>query len=70
MKVIDYEKIIEEGELFTDPHWPVEEAILDPLMMRKPRIQMWETLVWKRPSEVYGEGNYTMFDNIDPNDIL
>ena len=25
--------------------------------------------MWKRPAEVYGEGNFTLFDKIDPNDI-
>lgn len=38
--------------------------------MREPRILKWETFEWKRPCEVYGEGNYKLFDKIDPNDIL
>jgi len=25
--------------------------------------------VWKRPVEVYGEGNFSLFDQIDVNDI-
>jgi calpain-15 len=29
----------------------------------------WEGFVWKRPAEVYGEGNFSLFDHIDVNDI-
>jgi len=38
-------------------------------MMREPRVRKWETFVWKRPAEVYGEGNFTLYDKIEPNDI-
>jgi len=37
--------------------------------MREPRVKKWETFVWKRPSEVYGHDNFSLFDQIDPNDI-
>lgn len=57
--------------MFEDPNWPADEsAILDDTMMREPRVKKWETLVWKRPSEVFGEGNFTLFNKIEPNDIL
>ena len=39
-------------------------------IMHGPRVKKWETFVWKRPSEVYGSGNYTLYDCIDPNDVL
>ena len=29
----------------------------------------WQTFVWKRPKDVYGEGNFSLFDKIDSNDI-
>jgi calpain-15 len=38
-------------------------------MMRPDRLKKWETFVWKRPREVWGEGKYKVFDNINPNDI-
>lgn len=38
-------------------------------MMHESRVKKWETYVWKRPSEVFGEGNFYLYDNIDPSDI-
>ena len=38
-------------------------------MMRPQRLRNWETYVWKRPSEVYGAGNYSVFKGISPTDI-
>lgn len=35
----------------------------------QPRLKRWESFVWKRPCEVYGEGNFTLWDTIEPNDI-
>jgi len=71
LKPIDYKAIIEAKHPFSDPHWLAEESsIMDDFMMREPRVQKWQTLVWKRPSEVYGDGNFTLYDKIDPNDIL
>lgn len=70
LKQIDWKQIVESNQLFYDPYWPADiSCILDESMMRKPNVRKWETYVWKRPSEVYGEGNYTLYDNIDPNDI-
>ena len=30
----------------------------------------WAKFKWKRASEYYGEGNYDLFDGIDPTDII
>jgi hypothetical protein len=30
----------------------------------------WSTFDWRRPAEVYGEGNFSLYDKIDPNDIM
>lgn len=38
-------------------------------MMRADRLKNWETYTWKRPSEVYGPGNYSVFNGITPTDI-
>ena len=38
-------------------------------MTRPDRIKNWETLVWKRPKDVYGKGKYCVFNNISPSDI-
>ena len=29
----------------------------------------WESFIWKRPSDIYGEGNYELFKGINPDDI-
>jgi calpain-15 len=31
--------------------------------------QKWNTYTWKRPTEVYGEGNFARMDTISPDDI-
>ena len=38
--------------------------------MRQPQhIQKWDSYIWRRPSEVYGEGNFKVFSGIAPSDI-
>ncbi len=37
--------------------------------MRNSRITQWTTLTWKRPKEVYGEGNFVVYAEPGPNDI-
>jgi hypothetical protein len=32
-------------------------------------LKNWSRFVWKRPQEVYGDGNFTLFDKIEPSDI-
>lgn len=39
-------------------------------MSRDSRIQAWTTLVWKRPKDVFGEGNFCIYKEIGPNDIV
>jgi calpain-15 len=38
-------------------------------MMKNQTVRDWETLVWKRPSEVYGDQEFKIYENIGPNDI-
>ena len=40
-------------------------------MMKNQRVREWETLVWKRPKEVYGEQGipFTIYESVKPNDI-
>ena len=38
-------------------------------MMKGPRVRDWETLVWKRPCEVYGDSPYKIYADVGPNDI-
>ena len=72
LKPIDYEHIIADGNDFIDPYFPPNStSILDENMMKNQRVRDWETLVWKRPKDVYTEKGipYTIFENIGPSDI-
>lgn len=67
---IDYTSIIRQGRPFEDPYFgPHTDSLLDGCMMHPERNKKWSTFSWKRPAEVYGEGNFTLFDNITPSDI-
>jgi hypothetical protein len=73
---IDWKSIIlaDEGEgysnSFVDPHFKANKnAILDPMIRRNKRVKNWENFIWKRPSEVYGAGNFSLFNDIKPDDI-
>ena len=68
---IDWRQVIKEEELFTDPYFKAHrDSIVDPMIQRDKRIHQWETFIWKRPSEVYGKDNYSVFNDISPNDII
>ena len=70
LEQVDFEAIIAQGGVWRDPHFkPVVSSLVDETMMRNNRITQWTTLSWKRPSEVYGEGNYVVFAEPGPNDI-
>jgi calpain-15 len=71
LKPIDYENIIKSNAgSYSDPYFRAcKESIIDPFMNREKRIQNWSNFVWKRPKDVYGEGNYKVFNNISPDDI-
>lgn len=44
-------------------------SIFDESLPKRGGIDSWGDFVWKRPSEIYGEGNFTLYDHIDPGDI-
>lgn len=71
---IDWRTIVKEtsqtSRRFLDPFFKAHrDSIIDPMIQREKRIQMWDNFVWKRPAEVYGEGNYQLFNGISPDDI-
>lgn len=67
---IDYEAVLKSDEPFVDPHFHADQSsIFDDSMPRRGGIDKWGDFEWKRPSEVYGEGNFTLYDHIDPSDI-
>mmetsp|Transcript_40684 Transcript_40684/g.53369 ORF Transcript_40684/g.53369 Transcript_40684/m.53369 type:complete len:170 (-) Transcript_40684:1210-1719(-) len=68
---IDWQSIVAAGMPWSDPNFkPIVSSIIDESMARDNRIKAWSTLAWKRPRDVYGEGNYCVYKNIGPNDIL
>jgi len=70
LREIDYEAVIAEGVDWKDPNFKANvNALVDENMMRNSRITQWSTLTWKRPSEVYGEGNFVLYAEPGPNDI-
>ena len=61
---------MDAGRPWKDPNFrTVVSSIVDENMMRNNRITQWTTLSWKRPSEVYGAGNYVVYAEPGPNDI-
>ena len=67
---IDWQAVIAEGQQWIDPNFKTQvSSLVDETMMRNNRITQWTTLTWKRPSEVYGEGNYVLYEEPGPNDI-
>jgi len=55
---------------FIDPHYqPVTESLFDSKMGRHPLAEKWESFVWRRPLDVYGEDNFHIFKGINPDDI-
>jgi len=70
LKDIDWQAAIDAETPFEDPHFAADiTSIYEESLDRRPGIDGWADFVWKRPSEVYGEGNFTLYENIDPSDI-
>ena len=69
MSDVDIEAVLAEEQPFEDTTFNANVAsILDLNMDHSPRTS-WENFTWKRPSEVYEEGKYTLFDQISPSDV-
>ena len=71
LQEIEWRKVHESGVVnWVDPHFKAgRDAILDPMIVKEKRILNWENFIWKRPSEIYGEGNFNLFNDIKPEDI-
>ena len=55
---------------FIDPYFPpTQQSLFDSRMGRHALAEIWEGFVWKRPIDVYGEGNFELFRGINPDDI-
>ena len=71
LREIDWKRVTQSGVVdWTDPYFKAgRDVILDPMIVRDKRILNWENFVWKRPAEIYGSGNYRIFNDINPDDI-
>lgn len=69
--MIDYEAIIAAGQEWEDPTFPtIASSLMDEKIEYAERINRWSSFVWKRPKEVYGAGNFTLYKKIGPNDVI
>jgi hypothetical protein len=69
LQSVDFQSAIDSDSLFEDPHFPADrDSILDKRMSHE-GLSKWESFVWKRPEEVYGEGNFCLYETIDEHDI-
>jgi len=58
------------GQKFEDPYFKSDiTSIYDETMTKRPGIESWGSFEWRRPSDVYGESGFSLYDKIDPNDI-
>ena len=70
LREIDYKTIIAKGEQWSDPYFKADRSSLyDNQLPKSDNQKLWDTYEWKRASEVYGTGDYRVFDNITPTDI-
>lgn len=75
LKNIDWESIIEKGDPWKDPVFPHGKYCLfqnhqSPCKDTDSKKKWVDGFHWKRASEFYGEGNFRIFDGVDPSDII
>ena len=68
---MNVEKIIAQGKPWTDSEFPPElSSLYDPQIDRSCDANLFQSLTWKRASEIYQGQNPQIFaDGIEPNDI-
>ena len=75
LEEVDYEAIVEAGEPWTDPHFPPDATSLfiNGMSHRerdaKGKKSQWEGYEWMRASEYFGEGEFCLFNVIEPEDV-
>ena len=71
LKYIDWEAAIATQQDWTDPNFSHDvNSLLDEHIANQARHEQWRRYTWKRPQEVYGEGNFILYDQPQPSDIL
>lgn len=73
LKDIDFEEIVKKGKPWTDKSFNHPGCLYKdkrkPIKATKTKDK-WAKYEWKRASEYFGEGNYELFDGVDPTDIM
>ena len=73
LKNIDHEAIISKGKPWRDKTFDHPGCLFknrkSPMKPSKIKDK-WLKYEWKRASEYFGEGNYKLFDGVDPSDIM
>ena len=66
LRPIDHTTIIRQYEQSNEPwediYFPAEKSSLLDKTMSHDLRKKWNTYVWKRPQDVYGEGEFSLFD--------
>ena len=71
LKNQDYKSIIAKGEPWIDPSFTHPGCLYaNRKAPAKKGKEKWATFEWKRASEYFGEGNFEVFDGVDPTDII
>ena len=67
---IDYQSVIETGVDWKDPNFATTvDSLVDSEIRNSSRHDKWRSYVWKRPQEIYGDGNFVLYDSPGPDDI-
>jgi len=66
---VDIEAVIAADMPFKDISFNANLSIILDLNMDHTTHASWQNLTWRRPSDVYGKGKYSLFDQISPEDI-
>lgn len=70
LKPFDWKAIVAAGKQWEDPTFRYgEDVLFDKDLPRKEEHDDWPNYQWRRPEDVYGKGNFSVYKTIDPSDI-
>ena len=70
LRNIDWKAVVASGKPFEDPYFLADvSSIHESTLEMRSGIEQWKGYEWKRPSEIFGEGNFSLYDKIAPDDI-
>jgi hypothetical protein len=70
LRDIDWKAAEQKITPFEDPYFKADiSSIYESNLPKRAGIESWQEFEWRRPSEVFGENGFSLYDTIDPNDI-